>query len=215
MIIALEGAPAVGKTTIANYLSKQHGCHRVAEVNELYLDRPVPEPDQWYCERQIDRMKIASESGNSVLDGDPFQAVWFSWIYPDRGFVSWQKSMDFFVENEEYVILPSLYAYLFIDEEARYVRERKREEERGHSHRQFLNKWNRYAEFAAPQRAFFEAIGAEYPGWVLPVETVDLKQSIGKLVSATPVTPPEQGDFMSWLSGWLTDNSPGEIHGAA
>jgi broad-specificity NMP kinase len=77
MIIAIEGAPGVGKSATAAALAKGR-AYVVPEVNRLFA-RPDPEPAEWYCERQIARWEMArlhtAQDGLAVLDGDPFQPL--------------------------------------------------------------------------------------------------------------------------------------------
>ncbi len=41
----------------------------------------------WYFEREIERWELACEQDGTdrliILDGDPYQPVWFNWIYPE------------------------------------------------------------------------------------------------------------------------------------
>jgi adenylate kinase family enzyme len=206
MIITLEGAPATGKSTIAKHLAQCHGLFRVPEVNELFPDRPRPEPEYWYCERQIDRLNLATTHVNSVLDGDAFQAIWFSWLYPDRGFAHWSRSMEFFRARVRAITLPSFYAYLHASDSERYGREKDRERARGRSHDQFVRKWSRYVDFQAPHKALFDAMSREYPAWVVSLETTDVEASAEKLLSTTSGDPPGTIEFIEWLGAWLGSN---------
>jgi hypothetical protein len=206
MIITLEGAPATGKSTIAKHLAQSHGFFRVPEVNELFPDRPRPEPEYWYRERQIDRLNLATTHVNSVLDGDAFQAIGFSWLYPDRGFAHWPRSMAFFRANVHAITLPSFYAYLHASDSERYGREKDRERARGRSHDQFVRKWSRYVDFQAPHKALFDAMSREYPAWVMSLETTDVEASAKKLLSTTSGDPPDAIEFIEWLGAWLGSN---------
>jgi adenylate kinase family enzyme len=207
MIITLEGAPATGKSTIAKHLAQCHGFFRVPEVNELFPDRPKSEPEYWYCERQIDRLNLATTHINSVLDGDAFQAVWFSWLYPDRGFADWSRSMEFFRANVHAITLPSFYAHLHASDSERYEREKGREEARGRSHDQFVRKWSRYVDFQAPHKALFDAMSRQYPGWVVSLKAADVEVLAEKLLSTTSGDPPDAIEFVEWLGDWLGSNN--------
>jgi deoxyadenosine/deoxycytidine kinase len=98
-IVCLEGASAVGKTTVSKLLEKEFGYVRIAEVNELF-ERSINESSTWYFERQIDRWKLAREvsrkGGVAVLDGDPFQPVWYNWIFANDGLQPLNKVFDFY-----------------------------------------------------------------------------------------------------------------------
>ncbi|HEX8454780.1 MAG TPA: AAA family ATPase [Longimicrobium sp.] len=85
-IVCLEGPSAVGKTTAASALAAAGACV-VPEVNELF-SRPAAEAPDWYLERQVERWTMAARApGLAILDGDPFQPLWYNWSY---GFDGWQ-----------------------------------------------------------------------------------------------------------------------------
>ena len=58
MIIALEGAPATGKSTVAGHMAEHHGATCIEEVNILF-DRPNLESLHWYFEQELERMALA------------------------------------------------------------------------------------------------------------------------------------------------------------
>jgi hypothetical protein len=96
-LICLEGASAVGKSSTSQYMNKKADAYIVDEVNKLY-ERPNPEPESWYFDKQVERWSIASQQVSSlvIFDGDPFQPLWYNWFY---NFEGWQ-SLDFI--NEYY-----------------------------------------------------------------------------------------------------------------
>jgi deoxyadenosine/deoxycytidine kinase len=83
-IICLEGASAAGKTTLSHAIAARTDAAVIAEV-WAFFERPSPEPPLWYLERQVERWRFAVESagkhGLSILDGDPFQPLWYGWAY--------------------------------------------------------------------------------------------------------------------------------------
>jgi hypothetical protein len=88
-ILCFEGPSAVGKSSTAAALVAQ-GAYVVPEVNVLF-ERPECESPDWYVERQVDRWRLATEQAEHyrivVLDGDPFQPLWYNWAYDFSG---WQ-----------------------------------------------------------------------------------------------------------------------------
>lgn len=100
-IICLEGASAVGKSTTCRYLDAHYGFRIIPEVNELF-SRPSKESPQWYFEKQVERWALAKEvscGGEiAVLDGDPFQPLWYNWIYSDLGFQPVEEVFKFYSE---------------------------------------------------------------------------------------------------------------------
>ena len=83
-IICLEGASAAGKTTLSHAIAARTDAAVIAEV-WAFFERPSPEPPLWYLERQVERWRFAVESAGehrlSILDGDPFQPLWYGWAY--------------------------------------------------------------------------------------------------------------------------------------
>jgi hypothetical protein len=81
-IICLEGASVAGKTTLSRAIAARMGAAVIAEVWALF-ERTSPEPPLWYLERQVERWRFAIEGaekhGLSILDGDPFQPLWYGW----------------------------------------------------------------------------------------------------------------------------------------
>lgn len=63
MILAFEGAPAVGESTIAAALSRR-GAVVVPEMNLRFM-RPTHAPPEWYDERQVVLTEMARLVGAS------------------------------------------------------------------------------------------------------------------------------------------------------
>lgn len=172
-ILCFEGPSAVGKTTTAAALAAPVGAFIVPEVNVLF-ERPVDEAPQWYFERQADRWALAAEKARHhrlvILDGDPFQPLWYNWAYD---FAGWQ-GLDFMeafyrprlVRGE--MNFPDRYILFVADEEA--LRARK-DADPTRQRRGF----EAHLRFIAPQRRYFEAMQAFSPGQVqfLNARTVD------------------------------------------
>ncbi len=212
MLITLEGAPAVGKSTIAKQLSLTYGYVRIPEVNELFPNRPASEPTYWYCDRQLDRCNLAARIENGVYDGDLFQPIWFAWLYPNRGHMRWVETAEYFIKNHLSIKMPSFYAYLQIDEGERYRREQLREKKRGHTHERFLNKWARYKNFPGPQSALFKAMHEAFPGWVHLFESSSIFRLASELVSIETSAPPNAEYFIEWLIAWLDRNHAADFY---
>jgi len=83
-IICLEGGSAAGKTTLSHAIAARTGAAVIEEVWALF-GRPSPEPPLWYLEKQVERwrfaLKSAEKHGLAILDGDPFQPLWYGWAY--------------------------------------------------------------------------------------------------------------------------------------
>jgi len=136
-IICLEGASAVGKTTVCKLLEKEHGYIRVAEVNELFK-RSSNEPIDWYFKRQLERWKMAndiSKNGDvALLDGDPFQPVWYNWIYSNEGLQPINEVIKFYLNSvinceiefpDKYILLTTTESELCNRKELDTIRSRR------------------------------------------------------------------------------------------
>jgi hypothetical protein len=210
VIIALEGALATGKSTVANHLASHHGAIAIEEVSK-YFRRPDPEPYDWYFERQLDRLKIArrhAEQGNLViLAGDPFQPIWFNWIYPELGFAPWAYVLEFLEHQVSDKLLPHFYGFLTSSDEEMYHRQIARELTRGRTEAEARAKHDHYAKMVVPQRSFFLALGDEFPGFVQhvpPGEVAEMARSLLVHSFATPNTP----QFFGFVRRWLSENDP-------
>lgn len=175
-ILCFEGPSAVGKTTTAAALAVAEGAAVVPEVNALF-ERPEHEPPAWYFERQVDRWALAVEQARNhplvVLDGDPFQPLWYNWAYDfERG-----QGVDVLeafyrprlVRGE--LGFPNLYVLFGADEEA--LRERK-EADRRRRRRGF----EEHLRFVGPQRRYFAAMQQVSPNRVRFLEARDVGESV-------------------------------------
>src|SRR5262245_7983405 len=126
MIITLEGAPAVGKSTIASALNFQV----VLEVNRLFGKRSGSARDnRWYLERQLERWQLAKHAArNAVLDGDILQPLWFSACYWQEDWADISETVSFFEQaiSDDKLALPDKYVCLVVNEETRAKREHAR-----------------------------------------------------------------------------------------
>ena len=75
MILCLEGASVVGKTTCCWALQGTLGAAVIHEVNALFV-RPPSAPEDWYLERQEERYALARAASEThplaVLDSWSF-----------------------------------------------------------------------------------------------------------------------------------------------
>lgn len=97
-ILCLEGPSAVGKSTTSQYLAEHHGAVHIPQVNLLF-ERPVSPDPYWYFERQVQRDQLARSYGADrlvILDGDPFQPVWYDLLFPSISCLSYEAVLDFY-----------------------------------------------------------------------------------------------------------------------
>lgn len=204
-VICFEGASAVGKTTTARAFRSRVGAFVVPEVHELYV-RPKDEPAEWYFERQAERWRMAQEQSGSgqlvVLDGDPFQPLWYNWAY---NFEKWQD-LDFMerfyrprVQNGT-MRFPDLYVIFSASETE--LRER-RELDASRRRRGFET----HLRMIEPQRRYFSAMQAIAQHRVLFMEAIAIETNV-ELVRENVTALEEQNEpssamlldrMMEWL----------------
>ncbi len=183
-IICFEGASAIGKTTTANALKVIYGAFVVSEVNELF-NRPEDAPAQWYFERQVERWSIAQERSNShhlvILDGDPFQPLWYNWAYD---FVEWQD-LNFIcqfyqprVQNKT-IEFPDLY-FIFSAHEAELRRRKASDVSR--QRRGF----EKHLKIIDPQRRYFRAMHRFSPNRVLFLKAETIEANVEFIQESVP-----------------------------
>lgn len=204
-IICFEGASAVGKTTTANALESDYGALAVPEVNQLF-DRPDSEPADWYFERQVERWSMAREQSKFhslvILDGDPFQPLWYCWAYDFDG---WQ-SLDFMERfykpkiRNKIIGFPDLY-FIFSTTEDKLRKRRQNDVTR--KRRGF----EAHLRMIEPQRRYFETMRLFSPHRVsfLRAETIEtniefIQRSISGVIKNNETKSEELFDKMT---GWL------------
>jgi thymidylate kinase len=206
-VICFEGPSSVGKTTTANAFRVAGSASVVREVNELYT-RPADETDEWYFERQADRWSIAREQSIHhlvILDGDPFQPLWYNWAY---NFVNWQdlNFMEAFykprIQNRS-IGFPDLYIIFSAGE----TELRKRKENDATRQRRGFETHLRMIE---PQRRYFRALQMFSPWRVcfLDAKTIETNiKFIERSVSALARHPADESEqLFDKMIGWLREN---------
>jgi len=211
-IISIEGAPGVGKSTIAAALAR-HGAFVVPEVNQLFA-KPNPEPPDWYYDRQNARWEMAqlkaAQGRLAVLDGDPFQPIWFSWIFQDQNWPPISDAVEFYRRRiaDDRMEFPSLYVFAWIAEAERRERMLARERSRGLEEGGALRKTAHYARMVEPQRRFFTALADRFPGWVSFVETRSLDETLAGVRAAQKRTARMDGlEALNFIAEWTAKNS--------
>lgn len=167
-VICIEGASAVGKSTVCRVLEKEFGFTRIPEVNELY-PRSSDESPIWYFERQLDRWKMACDvssiGGSAILDGDPFQPIWYNWIFSDIGLQPIPEVIKFYHDkvSSRVIRFPDKY-YLLTTSELEL--RRRRESDRNRSRKNF----EMHLRLIEPQMAYFTAMNNGALGLVSVME---------------------------------------------
>jgi hypothetical protein len=208
MIPAFEGAPGVGKSTVASVL-RDGGLTVIPEVNRLFR-RPSRSSQPWYLDRQVARCEMAAlasdEGALSILDGDPLQPVWFGWIYPGEGWVDPATALELFSRyaRQDALRLPDRYFLSTLDEEDRAARMLARECGLGSDEQRARAKVARYAAMVEPQMRLFGALGEAFPGWVERIEPTAEPAHVAAAVLAMPSqSAPPAVEALAFIQRWF------------
>ena len=211
-IVCLEGASGVGKSTVAARLSDLNGAAVVPEVNLLFK-RPPDEPRFWYFERQADRWRMALEAAGSrqpaVLDGDPFQPLWYNWAYSyDLGEPA-EQIHGFYARllAEGKISFPDRYFLLSTGEEELRIR---RERDAIRTRKNF----ERHLRFIRPQRAYFEFLASLDDGWVEFLENENAESAARRIAESISGLRPDDRDQFGLLKAvrdWLSRHTAEEF----
>jgi len=205
-IICLEGPSAVGKSTVAQHLASTHGYVVIPEVNELFRNEQRDGED-WYLKRQVDRyaqsVRSAATGQAVVLDGDPFQPLWYNWVYPE--YEPLAHVVAFYREaiDAGAIAFPSIYAVLQSPIELLLTRKI------GDGARRRRN-FDRHLQMIAPQRRFFEQLGNSGLTKVEFVMNNDAEVSALKIaqMEQNAARASESAQLLTIASDWLSRNHP-------
>jgi thymidylate kinase len=207
-IICFEGASAVGKTTTAKSFNSQFGAPFVPEVIQLFK-RPDNEPPEWYFERQADRWTLACRQSRThklvILDGDPFQPLWYNWAYNYEGWQDLDFSARFYraaIQNKT-IDFPDLY-FVFGSDETELRKRKVNDSTR--SRRGF----EAHLKMIEPQRRYFQAMRAFSPRRVVFLEAETIETNLEFIRARLPVLSGESEEdsevLLNQMVGWLREN---------
>lgn len=206
-IICFEGPSAVGKTSTAAAVAAATGAAVVPEVNVLFA-RPESEPPEWYFERQVERWALAAREAQTrplvVLDGDPFQPLWYNWAYDFRGRQGLDFMEAFYRPRVAEGALGFPDRYFIFGAPAEELRRRK-EADAGRRRGGF----EAHLRFVGPQRRYFAAMRSYAPGRVRFVEAVTVEGNVRAVAGPHgPAAGREQSlALFDFLVAWLRSHS--------
>lgn len=205
-LICLEGASAVGKTTTCREIEKRYNTYIVPEVNLLF-ERPNPEPENWYLERQVERWNIATEMLKTydfvLLDGDIFQPIWYNWIYQNEC----QDSLNFLKEFYESKIkvqdvgFPDVYIHLSTNK----LELKKRKENDANRRR---GNFEKHLSLIEPQKQYFQMINNICPNLVHFIKADSIEENVEQIMNVISSLPNQKlhgysvplfDNLMDWL----------------
>ncbi len=149
---------------------------------------------------QAERGQIADAQAPAVLDGDPFQALWYAWTYPDFG----DDLASVVAAYRQQVVsgamsFPDVYFLLLLDEEQ--LRERKQ----GDTTRSRRN-FEHHLRLLETLPRYFAALAELLPKrvHVIQAESVDgNRQQILDALGSLPSQPIDHLAVFDEISGWL------------
>ena len=214
-IICLEGASAVGKTTVSAFLRENYGASVIPEVNLLFERPATNEPKFWYFERQIERWQKAQRAVQNhkivILDGDPFQPLWYNWAYdydfgdaPDEIARFYRKAL---AAGE--IDFPDRYFILNVKTDA--LRWRK-----ANDILRTRKTFERHLRFIEPQKDFFEFIKSIDSDLVEFVENVEIEKTARKVMDfantcGNNADKPSRLELFDKVEDWLKNHKPEEF----
>jgi hypothetical protein len=197
-VVCLEGPSAVGKTTLAAALARAYG---VPVIPELAGGTPPTDPRAraaWFLSRHVRRWAAARSAARrapfAVLDGDPLKGLWYAWA---TGGAEW-AGIDVVAPPHRGVVaagalgFPSLYVLLQASEATLRAR-RAGDPTRARRH------FDANLRLVAPQRRYFEALGAAAPGRVAIVDTEAASPPVEAVREAVRRLPPDDPDGAALL----------------
>lgn len=213
MILCLEGASAVGKTTCCRALQDSLGAAVIPEVNALF-ERPPSAPEDWYLERQAERCALARAAAEThplaILDGDPFQPLWYNWSFGFEDCQSLDHLRGFFrpLIASGVMGFPDRYCLLVAGEAT--LRQR-RDADQTRSRRNF----ERHLRLLESLPRYFGAVAALAPSLVEVVEADGVPNSVARIqesvAPAQRTTAAESLRLFDALTGWIKDNKTGHV----
>lgn len=203
--ICFEGPSAIGKSSLAQLFCSTH--HVVKEVNELF-PHPTSTDKFWYLERQVERYQIACASTQPVIfDGDPFQPLWYNWIFPPpKDSVEMSELHAFYRQKikQDEIAFPDLYLIFTI--ETSTLIERK-ENDRTRRRRNF----EKHLRFIEPQKRFFQYLKDYTELNIHFINLEDLQTTYHLVLSIAMQSKHRSIDQLSnyeAITNWLTNTSP-------
>ncbi|MFT6101029.1 MAG: hypothetical protein ACJAYF_003591 [Arenicella sp.] len=181
-IICIEGASGVGKSTVCDVLEKEHGYKKIPEVNYLFKRPPNPSAT-WYFEKQVERWNLAKELSRNdelvVLDGDPFQPLWYNWIFSNDEIQPLSDVIEFYFSAVEQgrIKFPDRYFILTAPESAL----RKRKE--GDTERLRRN-FESHLRLIRPQLDYFAAFNTSQPNAVSVLESGAVSTTVEQILAS-------------------------------
>lgn len=211
-IICFEGASAVGKTALSAYLRDNYSAFVIPEVNLLFEGKET-EPKFWYFEKQIERWKMAVEAAKNhkiaILDGDPFQPLWYNWSYNFDFGEPLETIAGFYKEKLAAGEIDFPDRYFILTAESGELRNRKTNDAL-----RTRKNFERHLRFIQPQIACFNFIKSISYDLVEFIENTEIEESAEKIIYS--IGDDYSGEFSSRelfgeIENWLKQHDAEEF----
>lgn len=211
-IICFEGASAVGKTSLSKYLSENFNAFVIPEVNLLFQRTP-DEPEFWYFEKQVERWGLAVKASKNcqivILDGGPFQPLWYNWAYNFDVLQPLETIADIYREKlaDGKIAFPDRYFILTVNNDD--LRKRKTND----ASRTRKN-FERHLQFIKPQLAFFDLIKSINNDLVEFIENREIEMTAAKVINSFPLQHSNQDSSLELFDAakiWLTETQAADF----
>lgn len=199
-IICFEGPSAIGKTTLSNLFSETFDT--IPEVNLLF-HKEKNASKYWYYEKQVQRYQLCKSTTRGViLDGDPFQPLWYNWIYgyPPK-FCSKEETYQFYRQQifNQQIAFPDHY---IIFETTREELLKRKTRDKSRQRRNF----DKHLQFIPHQKTYFSFLKNYTPLQIsfLPFDKIETtKAAVQRLISQTAVRPKKEEQIFDDIINWL------------
>ncbi len=111
IVVALEGLPGGGKTTLAQRLAKELSGEYVPEIISTYKYRP--DQDEFYIESEFEKAKVVSRTNKKFCFFDRNHISMLAYNYGKRA-NNIENIYEMLVKRFKYLSEPDLYFYLRI-----------------------------------------------------------------------------------------------------
>lgn len=177
MILCFEGPSAVGKSSLSRLLSSPYTP--IPEANLLFSNEPR-KGGFWYFEKQTQRLALAKASENAILDGDPFQPLWYNWTYnypPEFQDLETMRTFYQAAIAEGRISFPDLYCIFSTDEK------RLRQRKEGDS-RQRRGNFEKHLKLTRSLPMYFGYMQSQFPGLVQFINYDDQQTAMQNVLEA-------------------------------
>lgn len=203
-IICFEGASAVGKTSLSKYLHDNYNAFVIPEVNLLFGRKP-DEPKFRYFEKQVERWDLAFKSSKNyeivILDGDPFQPLWYNWAYNFDVLEPLESITGFYREKlaAGKIGFPDKYFILTVETDELKKRKIK---DASRTRKNF----DRHLRFIEPQIAYFNFVKSINNDLVEFIENKEIEKTGEKIISSIGDSCPNKHlslELFDSIKNWL------------